>query len=75
MKKTQLQKVKDHLELYGSITTMCAFNRYGITRLSEHIRKLRNEYYWSIPDEWICPFKGNRYKVYKFKNNAENKEV
>ena len=65
--KTQLQKIQDHLKIYGSINTMEAFSWYRITRLSEYIRILRHDFSWDIPDEWIKPKSGNRYKIYKLK--------
>lgn len=39
--KTQKQQVLDHLKKYGYITTMTAFNKYKITRLSQYIMLLR----------------------------------
>ena len=39
--KTQNQTVLDHLKEYGSITSMVAFERYRITRLSGRILELR----------------------------------
>jgi len=41
----QTEKVKEHLDRYGSITTLEAFNDYGITRLSARIHELRTDGY------------------------------
>jgi len=38
---TQNQKIMQHLRKYGSITTMEAFMRFGITRLPSRIHELR----------------------------------
>lgn len=43
--KTQKDAVKCHLRDYGSITSMSAFNEYGITRLASIIHTLRSEGY------------------------------
>lgn len=40
---TQKQKIKYHLETYGKITSMQAFSRYRITRLSARIYDLRQD--------------------------------
>lgn len=42
MKKSQAQIIKEHLEKYGSITSMEAFEKYRITRLSGRIFDLRD---------------------------------
>lgn len=44
MKPSQKNKVLAHLKMYGEITTMEAFEKYKITRLSELIRLLRKEH-------------------------------
>lgn len=41
---THTQRVLEHLEKYGSITTWDAISLYGITRLSAYIHILRKEY-------------------------------
>ncbi len=38
---TQCNRILDHLQRNGSITTMGAYKRYGITRLSGRIWDLR----------------------------------
>lgn len=40
----QKQEVLRHIKKYGSITSMKAFEKYGITRLSAIIYILRREY-------------------------------
>lgn len=40
----QKQEVLRHIKRYGSITSMKAFEKYGITRLSAIIYILRREY-------------------------------
>lgn len=42
-KITQKEMVLGHLQRWGSITSMKAFQRYGITRLAEYIRELRSD--------------------------------
>jgi hypothetical protein len=39
---TKTEKVKNHLEKFGNITSLEAFNNYGATRLSAIIYNLRN---------------------------------
>ena len=41
--KTQKEKIKNHLQQIGSITSFAAFTQYSITRLSSIILKLRIE--------------------------------
>ena len=41
--KTQIELIKNHLELYGNITSWEAIQLYRITRLSHYIYLLRNE--------------------------------
>lgn len=41
--RTQKSQVLNHMRMHGSITTMIAFKRYGICRLSERIRELEAE--------------------------------
>lgn len=40
---TQKERILNHLEKYGSITSWEAIREYGITRLSQYIYLLRNE--------------------------------
>jgi hypothetical protein len=41
--KTQLEMIKNHLEIYGNITSLEAITHYRITRLSHYIYLLRGE--------------------------------
>lgn len=43
--KTQLTAILEHLKKYGEISSYDAFQRYGITRLSGQIFKLRKRGY------------------------------
>lgn len=38
------QRILNHLEKYGTITSLEAINKYGCTRLSHYIWLLRKEY-------------------------------
>lgn len=51
MNKTQ--KVIEHLNLYGSITSLEAIDLYGATRLSAIIFNLRHRYNLNIVNETI----------------------
>ena len=51
MTKTQKDRVLDHLEEHGTITSWEAIQNYGITRLSEYIRQLRLDGYM-IASNW-----------------------
>lgn len=42
---TQCERILRHLQDYGQITTMEAFNEYGITRLSGRIYDLKADGY------------------------------
>lgn len=50
MKTTQREKVLEHLEKYGSITSIEAIALYGATRLSDIIYRLRNSGYTIITE-------------------------
>ena len=41
--KTQKTTVLEHLESHGTLTSIQAFDQYGITRLAEYIRQLRHD--------------------------------
>ena len=58
MTKTAKDRVLEHLEEHGTITSWEAISNYGITRLSEYIRQLRSDGYLieSVPTKSI-----NRY--------------
>ena len=51
MTKTARDRVLDHLEEHGTITSWEAIQNYGITRLSEYIRQLRRDGY-VIASNW-----------------------
>lgn len=55
---THLERLKRHLLDYGSITQLECAKEYGNYRLSEYIRRLRQEG-WVIQSQW-CKGK-NRY--------------
>lgn len=40
----QTERIKQHLETFGEITSFQAFREYGCTRLSARIFELRNSY-------------------------------
>lgn len=42
---TQEMQVLKHINRYGKITSMNAFEKYGITRLADRIYTLRNKGY------------------------------
>lgn len=43
-KKTMKDRILDHLQKYGTISTWVAIENYGCTRLSHYIWLLRKEY-------------------------------
>ena len=55
---TQKDRILDHLEKYGSITTWQSFELYGDTRLSDKIYRLKKDNY-EFDEEWIT--KTNRF--------------
>ena len=50
MAKTQIELVLEHLEKHGSITSIEAIRRYGATRLSDIIFRLRRRGYKIISE-------------------------
>jgi len=67
MKKcTQLESIKRHLKRHKKITTWDAIVNYRITRLSEYIRVLREDYDWSIQSVWTEK-NDKRFVIYKLK--------
>lgn len=48
---SQINDVIKHLKAYGSITSLEAFEYYGITRLSGIIYRLKNEFGMDIETE------------------------
>lgn len=55
---TQKDRILEHLQKHGSITTWESFELYGDTRLSDKIYRLKQEDY-EFEEEWIT--KKNRY--------------
>ncbi len=54
MKKTQIQSVLDFIQSHRGITSLQAIRKFGATRLSGIIYRLRNEFpYWNIKSEWV----------------------
>ena len=72
MTKTAKDRVLDHLEEHGTITSWEAIQNYGITRLSEYIRQLRCDGYM-IASNWTENINryGDkvRYVIYELKEN------
>lgn len=72
MTKTARDRVLDHLEEHGTITSWEAIQNYGITRLSEYIRQLRRDNY-IIESNWTENINryGDkvRYVIYELKEN------
>ena len=66
-KKTQKEQVLNHLKKNGSITTMVAFNRYQITRLSARIWELRKDGYEITTENEAR--KGKTYARYRLKGD------
>lgn len=50
--KSQIQQVQSHLKKFRRITSWEAIQQYKITRLSEYIRRLRNEGL-NITSHWV----------------------
>lgn len=48
---TQNERIKRHIETFGSITSYEAFREYGITRLSARIYDLRRDFGLNITSE------------------------
>lgn len=67
-RKTQLQKIKEHLLKHGNITTWEAFTKYHITRLSQYIMILRNDEDFDIDMEWVTN-NNKRYGIYTLNQN------
>lgn len=70
---TQKDRILEHLQKYGAITSWESFELYGDTRLSDKIYKLKKDNY-EFDEEWIT--KINRYgaKVTFKKYILKNKE-
>lgn len=62
---TQKERILQHLQKYGSITTWDSFTLYGDTRLGDKIYRLKRDNY-KFNEEWV--YRTNRYgKKIKFK--------
>lgn len=65
---TQIQAIANHLIKYGSITSMESFEKYGCTRLSDKIFRLRNKGYLIINKEHECDNRfGGKTKYVEYK--------
>ena len=47
---TQTEKIRKHLDTYGSITALEAMNKYGIMRLASRMSDLKKEGYRFVAD-------------------------
>lgn len=54
MKETKIKQVHEHLLKYGEIDTWTAIQKYGATRLSAIIYRLRNDYNMNIETHERC---------------------
>ena len=74
-KMTQIGKVVQHLERYGHITSVEAFNLYGIMRLSARINDIRRKYGYQLRAELVCGKNRDgshvRYAVYRLPKEDE----
>lgn len=69
---SQNQLILGHLQKYGSITSMDAFKKYDITRISARIYDLRERGY-DIQLTWETnPNTGTRYGRYVYIGGARN---
>ena len=74
MAMTQKQIILTHLQKKGSIDSMSAIVKYGITRLASYILQLKNEgYYIETERKKVKSRQGatTSIAVYKLKNNGE----
>jgi hypothetical protein len=66
-RKTQKVQIKEHLLKFKKITTIQAFSKYQITRISEYIRILREE---GLEIKTIWTEKnGKRFGIYTLKED------
>ena len=77
MKKSQKDKVLDHILKFGKITTMEAYEYYRITRLSARVYELRHDDGYPIESRKIRPKKKgqNPYDEFYMSEEYYNKEV
>lgn len=80
--ENKTQKVKEHLLKYGEIDTWTAIQKYGATRLSAIIYRLRNEYDMNIETHERCVKDRNNntcnyalYKLVDFEIDKIMKEI
>ena len=74
MTKTAKDRVLEHLEEHGTITSWEAISNYGITRLSEYIRQLRCDGYLieSVPTKSINRYgEVSNYATYTLKEDRK----
>ena len=64
MKRSQKQKVLDHIRKYGKITSLEAAIRYKITRLSARIYELRHDDGYDIQNRRITKKTDGEYVTY-----------
>ena len=64
---SQLSQIKQHLLEYNTITSWQAITKYGITRIAEHVRVLRNRGF-EIETKWVKE-NGKRFGLYILKKN------
>lgn len=71
---SQVMQIYSHLKTHGSITTIEAFKRYSVTRLSAHIYVLIHDYGVPVRGEMIETTTGNvkrRCKRYYLENKDD----
>lgn len=80
--KNKTQNIKNHLLKYGEIDTWTAIQKYGVTRLSAIIYRLRNEYDMKIDTHERCVKDRNNnvcnyalYKLVDFEIDKIMKEI
>ena len=74
-KMSQIGKIVQHLERYGHITSLEAYNLYGIMRLSARINDIRRKYGYKLTAELVCGKNRDgsrvRYSVYRLPKDDE----
>lgn len=65
---THYERIKNHLETYGSITSWEAIKEYGCTRLSQYIYLLRkNGFKISSQNETVINRFGDKVNYFRYK--------
>ena len=72
--KSQTEIVAEHLEKYGTITSIEAIQKYMITRLSAVIHTLRHKRGWNIDSEERRNQNGKNWALYTLKRITLNPE-